>query len=64
MSSCCGSRTWSDHLLDVSRINERRLELRLEEIDLSVLVRGIAAHLEEQLGRDWAVRSCWTSRRR
>jgi PAS domain S-box-containing protein len=40
-----------DHLLDVSRINERRLELRLERFDLAVLVHGIADHLKEQLER-------------
>jgi PAS domain S-box-containing protein len=40
-----------DHLLDVSRINERRLDLRLEELDLAVLVHEIADHLKEQLER-------------
>jgi PAS domain S-box-containing protein len=38
-----------DHLLDVSRIDESRLALRLDELDLTELARGVVAHLGEQL---------------
>ncbi|TSC24660.1 PAS domain S-box protein [Corallococcus sp. Z5C101001] len=37
-----------DHLLDVSRINERRLDLRLEEMDLVAVTRDVVSHLTEQ----------------
>lgn len=40
-----------DQLLDVSRINEKQLDLRLEVVDLSALAREVADHLEEQLKR-------------
>ncbi|QSQ28213.1 PAS domain S-box protein [Pyxidicoccus parkwayensis] len=40
-----------EHLLDVSRIDDSRLELRLEELDLAELARGVVAHLGEQLQR-------------
>ncbi|RKH02618.1 PAS domain S-box protein [Corallococcus carmarthensis] len=39
----------ANHLLDVSRINEQRLELRLEEMDLVAVARDVAAHVAEQL---------------
>ncbi|RYZ47111.1 MAG: PAS domain S-box protein, partial [Myxococcaceae bacterium] len=39
----------AEHLLDVSRINERRLDLRLEEMDLVAVARDVADHLAEQL---------------
>ena len=38
-----------DHLLDVSRIDESRLSLRLDELDLGALALGVVAHLREQL---------------
>ncbi|WNG44834.1 AAA family ATPase [Archangium minus] len=40
-----------DQLLDVSRINTGRLELRLEEVDLAALAREVADRLAEQLER-------------
>jgi signal transduction histidine kinase len=40
-----------DHLLDVSGINESRLALRLEEVDLAALAHDVASHLEAQLHR-------------
>jgi signal transduction histidine kinase len=40
-----------EHLLDVSRINEDRLDLRLEETDLSALAQLVSEHLREQLAR-------------
>ncbi|WP_164016796.1 PAS domain S-box protein [Pyxidicoccus trucidator] len=38
-----------EHLLDVSRIDESRLALRVDELDLGELARGVLAHLTEQL---------------
>ncbi|MFP2904776.1 PAS domain S-box protein [Pyxidicoccus sp. 3LFB2] len=38
-----------EHLLDVSRINESRLALRLDELNLGEVASGVVAHLEEQL---------------
>ena len=38
-------------LLDVSRINESRLDLRVEPTDLSALVAAGPEHLREQLAR-------------
>ncbi|WP_338268579.1 PAS domain S-box protein [Corallococcus caeni] len=38
----------AEHLLDVSRINEKRLALRLEALDLAALARDVTAHLTEQ----------------
>ncbi|RKH74803.1 PAS domain S-box protein [Corallococcus aberystwythensis] len=38
----------AEHLLDVSRINEKRLTLRPEELDLAELARDVTAHLAEQ----------------
>ncbi|MCP3168667.1 sensor histidine kinase [Myxococcus qinghaiensis] len=38
-----------EHLLDVSRIHESRLALRLEEVDLAVVARDVVGHLREQL---------------
>jgi two-component sensor histidine kinase len=40
-----------DQLLDVSRINTGRLELRLEEVDLAAVARGVADRLAEQRER-------------
>ncbi|MBU8896833.1 PAS domain S-box protein [Corallococcus sp. M34] len=40
-----------DHLLDVSRVNERRLALRLEPLDLSEVARQVASHVAEQLDK-------------
>ncbi|WP_163997110.1 PAS domain S-box protein [Pyxidicoccus caerfyrddinensis] len=40
-----------EHLLDVSRIDDSRIALRLEELDLGELARGVVAHLREQLQR-------------
>ncbi|RKH06724.1 GAF domain-containing protein, partial [Corallococcus sp. CA053C] len=37
-----------EHLLDVTRINEQRLDLRLESTDLVAVARGVASHLAEQ----------------
>ncbi|MBN8228127.1 PAS domain S-box protein [Corallococcus macrosporus] len=38
----------AEHLLDVSRINEKRLTLRPEELDLTSLARDVTDHLAEQ----------------
>jgi PAS domain S-box-containing protein len=38
-----------EHLLDVSRINESRLSLRLEDMDLVAVTRDVVGHLREQL---------------
>ncbi|RKH61446.1 PAS domain S-box protein [Corallococcus llansteffanensis] len=38
-----------EHLLDVTRINEQRLDLHLESMDLVAVARGVASHLAEQL---------------
>ncbi|WP_375759911.1 PAS domain S-box protein [Corallococcus exercitus] len=38
----------AEHLLDVSRINEKRLALRPEELDLAALARDVTDHLAEQ----------------
>jgi signal transduction histidine kinase len=40
-----------EQLLDVSRIDMGRLELHLEEVDLSAIARGVADRLAEQLER-------------
>ncbi|KFE58904.1 PAS domain S-box protein [Hyalangium minutum] len=40
-----------ENLLDVSRINESRLDLHLEPTDLAALARLVADHLREQLDR-------------
>ncbi|MCP3097433.1 PAS domain S-box protein [Myxococcus sp. K15C18031901] len=40
-----------EHLLDVSRIHERRLALHLEDMDLVKAARDVAAHLKEQLDK-------------
>ncbi|WP_342380605.1 PAS domain S-box protein [Myxococcus stipitatus] len=47
-----------EHLLDVSRIHESRLSLRLEEMDLAAVAREVVAHLKEQLekaGCEWVL---------
>ncbi|RKH73326.1 PAS domain S-box protein [Corallococcus interemptor] len=38
----------ADHLLDVSRINEKRLDLRLEDMDLVAVASHVAGHVAEQ----------------
>lgn len=38
-----------EHPLDVSRIHESRLSLRLEEMDLAAVAREVVAHPKEQL---------------
>jgi PAS domain S-box-containing protein len=38
-----------DHLLDVSRINEGLLTLRMEEMDLAAVAREVAGHLKDQM---------------
>lgn len=43
--------TLIDDLLDVSRISSGRLELRRAEVDLSALVKEVAARFAEELGR-------------
>lgn len=40
-----------ENLLDVSRINESRLDLHLEPTDLAALARLVSEHLREQLDR-------------
>ncbi|MFP2925902.1 PAS domain S-box protein [Pyxidicoccus sp. 3LG] len=40
-----------EHLLDVSRINESQLDLRMEELDLVAVASGVVEHLSEQLER-------------
>lgn len=40
-----------DTLLDVTRINHGRIELRLEDVDLCEVVRDVAARLESELER-------------
>ncbi|AEI65810.1 PAS domain S-box protein [Corallococcus macrosporus] len=40
-----------DHLLDVSRVNERRVDLRREEMDLAQVARDVSGHLRGQMGR-------------
>ncbi len=40
-----------DHLLDVSRVNESRVELRREEMDLAAVARDVTGHLRGQMGR-------------
>ena len=37
-----------EHLLDVTRINEQRLDLHLESMDLVAVARSVASHLAEQ----------------
>ncbi|WP_233611973.1 PAS domain S-box protein [Corallococcus sp. AB045] len=39
----------ADHLLDVSRVHEKRLDLRMEEIDLVTVARHMAGHVAELL---------------
>ncbi|WP_233587247.1 PAS domain S-box protein [Corallococcus sp. CA049B] len=39
----------ADHLLDVSRVQEKRLDLRMEEIDLVTVARHMAGHVAEPL---------------
>jgi signal transduction histidine kinase len=40
-----------DHLLDVSRINQRQITLRMDEMDLAAVAREVADHLRDQLER-------------
>ncbi|NRD60529.1 PAS domain S-box protein [Corallococcus exiguus] len=39
----------AEHLLDVSRVNEKRIDLHLEEMDLMAVARHVAGHVAEQL---------------
>ncbi|WP_255653969.1 PAS domain S-box protein [Corallococcus sp. EGB] len=39
----------ADHLLDVSRIHEKRLDLRMEELDLAAVARHVVGHVAPQL---------------
>ncbi|RKG69951.1 PAS domain S-box protein [Corallococcus sp. CA054B] len=39
----------ADHLLDVSRVHEKRLDLRMDELDLVTVARHMAGHVEESL---------------
>ncbi|WP_404372419.1 PAS domain S-box protein [Corallococcus coralloides] len=39
----------ADHLLDVSRVHEKQLDLRMEEIDLATVARHMAGHVSESL---------------
>ncbi|RYZ43044.1 MAG: PAS domain S-box protein [Myxococcaceae bacterium] len=41
----------AEHLLDVSRIHDRQLELRREEMDLVTVARGVADHLAAQFDK-------------
>lgn len=40
-----------DHLLDVSRVNESRVDLRREDVDLAAVARDVTGHLRGQMGR-------------
>ncbi|MBZ4415773.1 PAS domain S-box protein [Myxococcus sp. RHST-1-4] len=40
-----------EHLLDVSRIDDSRLQLRREDVDLAQVARDVVGHLQEQFGR-------------
>ncbi|MFP2960734.1 PAS domain S-box protein [Myxococcus sp. 1LA] len=40
-----------DHLLDVSRVNERRVDLRREAMDLAAVARDVTGHLRGQMIR-------------
>ncbi|MBN9684643.1 PAS domain-containing sensor histidine kinase [Corallococcus sp. NCSPR001] len=39
----------ADHLLDVSRVHEKRIDLRLEALDLVTVARHMAGHIAESL---------------
>ncbi len=39
----------ADHLLDVSRVHEKRIDLRREELDLVSVARHVAGHVAQQL---------------
>ncbi|WP_002637147.1 PAS domain S-box protein [Myxococcus hansupus] len=40
-----------DHLLDVSRVNESRVDLRREDVDLAAVARDVTGHLRGQMTR-------------
>ncbi|WP_442929769.1 sensor histidine kinase [Myxococcus sp. NMCA1] len=40
-----------EHLLDVSRVNERQVALRREDMDLAAVARDVTGHLRGQMGR-------------
>ncbi len=40
-----------DHLLDVSRVNESRVDLRREDVDLAAVARDVTGHLRGQMVR-------------